>query len=515
MDEPSNLIRLQECYLTSFLRESGDIEGRLIAKKYLDSSTAIYHGEVVDFGFIPKLYDMTALKRLDTIAQMTYSILEKVTRHFLDDPQYRRLFKFSPELERLICLPTGYQTVIPIMRMDLFLDEDTLDFRFCEFNTDGASAMNEDREGTTAFSLTSTFKNVASELRLEPQELFEGWVDEFLKIYSASEQAVAVPRLAMIDYLSSATLYEFEEFRRRFEARGYECMICDMPTLEYRDGALYGSDVDEKRTQAGKLRIDAVYRRAVTGEVLEDLAQQASVADSSDMGGGKGGDMGDCCVTGAQGLIRAVEDKSICMIGGFITHVAHCKQLFTVLHLPETSEFLSDEENDFIHRHVPYTTRLESGYIDLNGVKEYKDDWIVKPEDGYGSKGVYAGVDYEESKWHELVDACSLKRYVVQKYCPQYATPNVLVVPVSDQRKQLFTSQDDFSLIQSLHDPTELEPWNILTGLYLYGGQFSGIYVRAGQKGIIVGFAGGITLPTFLAGYDPQAGLALRTRPLP
>jgi hypothetical protein len=36
--------------------------------------------------------------------------------------------------------------------------------------------------------------------------------------------------------------------------------------------------------------------------------------------------------------------------------------------------------------------------------------------------------------------------------------------------------------------------------------------VRAGQKGIIVGFAGGITVPTFLAGYDPSANLALRTR---
>jgi hypothetical protein len=57
-----------------------------------------------------------------------------------------------------------------------------------------------------------------------------------------------------------------------------------------------------------------------------------------------------------------------------------------------------------------------------------------------------------------------------------------------------------------------LEPWNILTGLYLYNGRFSGVYVRAGQKGIIAGFAGGITVPSFLVNYNPDGGLALRTR---
>ena len=39
-----------------------------------------------------------------------------------------------------------YDCNIPIARIDIFYDEETGGFKFCEFNTDGTSAMNEDRE---------------------------------------------------------------------------------------------------------------------------------------------------------------------------------------------------------------------------------------------------------------------------------------------------------------------------------------------------------------------------------
>jgi hypothetical protein len=144
---------------------------------------------------------------------------------------------------------------------------------------------------------------------------------------------------------------------------------------------------------------------------------------------------------------------------------------------------------------VPYTTRLESECIDLEGVKALKDTWIIKPEDGYASKGVYAGVDHGQAQWEELVESCARKPYVVQAYCAQYATPNVLTNPA-----------DGLSAAQGLG------PWNNLTGLYVYNGSFGGIFSRAGQKGVIVGFAGGVTVPSFLARYDAGAGLALRVR---
>jgi hypothetical protein len=496
-DDTSEILALQRQYCDIFEDLAGDIKGRIAAHDYLSTSTAIYHDEVIALGFIPKLYDMAALHFFDCLAQTTYGILEKVTERFVADPEYRKLFCFSPTLERLICLPTGYETLIPVMRMDIFLDEESFRFKFCEFNTDGASAMNEDREGTEAIAHSSTFSQAVAPLGLQPQELFEGWVDEFLAIYNSSEQAIAHPTVALIDYGTSATMYEFEEFRSRFESRGFTCLICDISSLTFRDGALYGTDVDPSSTTSGTpARIDAVYRRAVTGEILAELEGGASPDKA------------------AGALVRAVEEKAICMIGGFVTHVAHSKQLCSVLHLTQTAEFLTEDEIEFIRKHVPYTTRLDSEHIDLSSVKEDKDNWIIKPEDGYGSRGVFAGVDCSEDEWVELIEENAGDLYIIQAYCKQYATPNTRLIPRAQDGRPLFSSSEDYRTNLPNFDAARLEQWNILTGLYVYNGRFSGTYVRAGQKGIIVGFQGGITVPSFLSGYDPEAGLAVRAREL-
>jgi hypothetical protein len=499
------LPQLQEAYRACFERADGDVSGRLAAQDYLDHSTAIYHNEVIGLGFLPKIYGPDALRRLDELASTTYGILEKVTQRFLDDASYRALFGFSPLLERLICLPTGYGTTIPIMRADIFLNEETFDFHFCEFNTDGTSAMNEDREGANALCRSTIFAQATEErgLALSPQELFEGWVDEFLAIYRSSAYAAInpdwIPLVAIVDYAASASSHEFEEFRSRFEARGLSCLICDATRLSYREGVLYGSDVAPSRFgSAEPQRIDAVYRRAVTGEILVELEATEDAAE-----------------TGAHARIHAVEKGCVCMIGGFSTHVAHCKQLFTVLHLPETAAFLTDEEWQFVRRHVPYTTRLDNRHIDLDAVKADKDRWIIKPEDGYASKGVFAGIDKTQDEWEEIIDDCSAKPYIVQSFCKQYATPNTRLIPRDAAGERLFNSLEDFHALTPPLDAAALEPWNNLTGLYLYGGRFSGLFLRAGQQGIIAGFAGGITVPVFLAGYTPDAGLALRVRPTP
>ena len=65
---------------------------------------------------------------------------------YAKDEDYRRLFGFEPKLEELILREPTYDSPIPIARIDIFYNEETGDFKFCEFNTDGTSAMNEDRE---------------------------------------------------------------------------------------------------------------------------------------------------------------------------------------------------------------------------------------------------------------------------------------------------------------------------------------------------------------------------------
>ncbi|MCL2606799.1 MAG: carboxylate--amine ligase, partial [Coriobacteriia bacterium] len=131
-----------------------DRAGRRRAAEYMATSEAIYQGEVSDFLYVPKMYTRTDTQRFQEIATTTCTILKKVIRQYLNNPSYRRLFDFSEQLEELILADPGYDSAIPIIRIDIFYDEVSGDFKFCEFNTDGSSAMNEDREVTNALALT-------------------------------------------------------------------------------------------------------------------------------------------------------------------------------------------------------------------------------------------------------------------------------------------------------------------------------------------------------------------------
>jgi len=315
------------------------------------------------------------------------------------------------------------------------------------------------------------------------------------------------PVVAIVDYLEHAVIDEQLEFRNRFEAAGVSCMVCDVSTLEYRDGVLYGIDCSDKTTQ----RIDAIYRRAVTYELLEELQveQRDGVTVPFETNGTVTPSLCSTSVpsatlSSAHALLAAVADKKVCLIGSFATQVAHSKASFCMLHHPATHEFLTEEERAFVEAHVPYTTWLKEGSIDIAMVKATPEKWIIKPVDGYGTMGVHAGQSFDSDSWSTLIDEKLHEDYVIQEYCTQFQTLNTLPIPPDNSGSPLFSNTAEAEALgaQGLFDASSLEPYNILTGLYCYAGKFSGIFMRAGRDALIVGFRGGLTLGTLLIDCD-------------
>ncbi len=64
--------------------------------------------------------------------------------------------------------------------------------------------------------------------------------------------------------------------------------------------------------------------------------------------------------------------------------------------------------------------------IDKHDVLNTKDKWVIKPEDSYASKGVYAGVEgMSDHAWKEEVLSNVDNHYLLQEYCTPYATWNI------------------------------------------------------------------------------------------
>lgn len=411
---------------------------------YINQSTAKYHGRCVSTLYVPKLFTEEDISNFKQLVQELYGIFDKVILHYREDAAYRRLFGFSEQLEKLILRSPKYESWIPIARIDIFYNEETKDFKFCEFNTDGSSAMNEDRELNIALKETLGYQELSQEFQINTFELFDSWAGTSLRIYRETEGAVGQPHIAIVDFMESATDNEFEIFAESYRKCGMECEICEIRNLKYRGGRLYG--------ESGKA-IDMIYRRAVTGDIMKHYDE---VLD----------------------FVQAVKEEAVCLIGDFTTQIVHNKVLYQILHHPMTQAFLTEEENSYVKAHVPYTALMTADYLPYEDIIKKKDQWILKPLDSYGSKGVFAGVEYASlDEWKEIVDKHRIEGYLVQEFCVPYQTKNI-----------------DFS---KGADTDFIDVFN-LTGLFVYDGVFQGIYSRVSRGQIISTQYSEIALPTVM-----------------
>ncbi|MBQ9062664.1 MAG: glutathionylspermidine synthase family protein [Eubacterium sp.] len=399
-------------------------------RKYLTEHGIVYHGNTVRTLGIPNIYTEEETALFDQIVSTTYGIFEKIIAAYLEDPAYRRLFPFSKELEELILTPRGYDSFLPVTRMDIFYNDDTKDFKFCEINTDGTSAMNEDRVMNEALArLNPAHRKMLEKYEFSTYELMDSWVKTFLEIYGTYDRRVPHPHVAICDYLATVEIEEFREFARRFEKAGVTCEVCEITELTYRDHALY--------SPSGK-QIHAIYRRVVTTDVMENYDDLTPFLD-------------------------AVRSRDVCIIGAFCTQIVHNKWLFKMLHEAPTRALLTDEECAFIDAHIPFTGILDHSLCDFDAIRADKDRWILKPMDSYGSQGVYDGRDCTDEEWAAHLEACDGQEYIYQEFCPPYRSTNI-----------------DF--IEK--NPAFAEYAN-MAGLYVYNGKFAGIYSRRSAGNII------------------------------
>lgn len=440
----------------------GDIAGRRAARAYMQQSTAIVHHQVVESSFVPRLYDERTHAIMRETVETTHRILVKVIEKYLADPDYRTIFEYDPRLAELILLPRGYDAVLPFARFDIFLNEDNGAVAFCEFNGDGSSGMNENREITHSIENSATFKEFAQRHRVEGCELFDAWVQRFIDIYHTYDAQVEHPRFAICDYLENGVVDEFHLFAQKFTDAGYPCTVCDVRDLRF--------DGETLRDGQGQ-PVHAIWRRCVTNDVLDHWDE-------------------------SQDLISAVRAHKVALIGSFAGHIVHDKQIFEALFNPKTQAFLTPEENDFVQRTVPQTRFLDSAEVNLDDIRATKDAWIIKPTDAYGAADVYAGCFSDQDTWNELIDrfanSAAGAPFLVQRYITPYKTRTL------PPDEGIEDTDDAFV-------PREAALYNNLEGLYCYNGHFQGVFSRLGPYPTISKPMKGITSATIFVKDDQPA----------
>lgn len=428
-DGPLDSVALEGEYAACAAELGGDLAGRERAQAYLAGTRSLYHGAPMPWAYVPKIFSPADAAHLAWAAETMDAIMDKLTRRYLEDPALRARFGFTPEVEAATLVPLPYEQQIPIARVDIFLDEQTGSFKFCELNTDGSAGMLNTVETTRACALTGAGKRFAATHKVAVFDVLGACADALMACYRQVPGMPEKPRIAVVDYAESISAEEIAEFIELFAARGISLRFTDIRDLAYEDGRLSDSQGP----------IDGVWRRVVISELLEKPCP------------------------GAEAFMRAAREGRVPIVGGFRTWPVATKTVFAVLHDPVAATFLTPEEIAFVKEHVPATYVLNE-QSDLAPFAR-KDAWIAKPRDGYNSVGVVAGSDCTPAEWRSALEEIRATGGVVQEYVRPYATPNLPGDPASGE--------------------TSCAPYMNMEGLYLFNGRFAGVFTRCGCNATI------------------------------
>lgn len=411
-------------------------------EKLVSKSSAQYMGLPVDFIYQPMFFTQQDIDYFKSLSSNLVNILSKTVKEYKANAELRKAFSYTSDMEDLVMIDPGYDLEFPIARFDFFYPYND-NVKFCELNTDGTSSMHEATVLHNIFSDSKAINDLKSIGTFYDFETFESLIDSILFNYDNFRGRKSPnPNIAIMDFEGDGITSEFEEFKRRFENRGYKTVICDPREPKYSGDKLYCNDTV----------IDIIYRRAVTARLAEELD---SIND----------------------FIKAYRDGNVCVVGGLVSQIVHNKMLFVILHNRNVTGYLTSEEIAFVDKYIPYSTGLTSDnkhIIDL--ARSNKDKYIIKPIDLYAAKGVFAGRDKEAAEWNCLIDKSIDNNYLIQEFC-------------SPHKRDMLFIKDGKAVF---------EPFNCMLGLFMYNHQFRGIYTRVGRNNIIANISESFTLPNFV-----------------
>ena len=318
-------------------------------------------------------------------SQILAGAFDKVAAAMLADPTLMDQIGISERERRLTLIHPGYALPAINTRLDAFVYGDEI--KFVEYNAENPSSLTDQYGLNQALFEIHALQSLAERYHMRQFTPEASLLDALLATY-LEWGGTGAPNIAILDWAGLPTEHEFILLRNYFAGNGVRTIICAPDELEYSAGRLLRDD----------FHIDLVYKRIVIHEFLDRYDD-------------------------THPLIRAYKNRDVCLVNPFRCKLLHKKACFEILTDEPSQRWFSARELDVIRRCVPWTRRLlerrtfhRGREIDLiEYVREYHNEFILKPNDDYGGRGVYFGDHASESDWDEALANALNSDYVVQE----------------------------------------------------------------------------------------------------
>ena len=314
---------------------------------------------------------------------------EKSYRRAIADPTFRTQFRLFDWEETLIADDPGFHDPSPVSRLDAFFVHERGGLKFTEYNgeTPAAAAYNDIL--ADMFLGLPIMRRFLREYEVRPQPERHNVMHALIDAYQEWKgDRRAKPVVAILDWKEVPTYSEFVITADYMNSQGIECVIADPRDVEYTNGRLIA---------AGR-PIDLIYKRVLITELVE-----------------RGGI--------DHPIIRAVRDRSVCMVNPFRCKILHKKASLAVLSDERNADMFEKSEIEAIQMHIPWSRVVENRQTIYNGEKidllEYmranKGHLVLKPNDEYGGTGIVLGWTVDDQEWSDAINTAILQPTIVQE----------------------------------------------------------------------------------------------------
>ncbi|CAN5799215.1 hypothetical protein BH20ACI3_BH20ACI3_06720 [soil metagenome] len=426
-------------------------ESRVRLDEGLERAKLMFGGRRLAPYLRPHFVTEEDFERVCKICETVWSAIEKVKDAAIDDPTIVRDLGLTAIEQELIRIDPGYKTVSPTSRLDSFLTDAA--YSFVELNGESPAGIAYADAAYDIFSALPVMRRFSERYNVRPLYGRSFLLAVLLESHAEflGRQPDRPPQIAIVDLKDMPTQKEFELFKEFFEGQGYPSIICSPEQLRF----------DNNHLQMGDFEIDIVYKRLLVNEYLPIMR--------------------DC-----PALIDAYRAGAICMVNSFRSKLIHKKALFAVLTSSARAYLFTENEQEAIGAHVPWTrlVRAESSdykleEIDLlEFISANRHKLVLKPNDDYGGHGITIGWNTDEIRWREAIRSAVVNAdYVVQERVPT--------------AREIFPALKDDGSVEFAEQLVDLDP-------LLFNGKVRSAFTRLSFTELANVTSGGGMVPTYI-----------------
>lgn len=334
----------------------------------------------------PFLIEAETYRYVKSASDILLRALGKLYQALMAEDRLRAEMELTELEEQILRIEPGYSAPDASSRLDAFLDEDG-GFHFVEYNAESPGGLFYGDLLSEVFLTLPVMKQFARRYPVRAFPIRRLHLEALLDSYRqwGGRQK---PRIAIVDWRQVKTYNEFLIYQEYLAAQGYESVIVAPEELSYTDGKLC----------AGDFQIDVVYKRVVTGELLDKFGLDHP-------------------------LIEAARDRAVCVVNSFRVQMLYKKMTFVLLSDPTYAPLFDAEEQAVIAKHVPWTRKVRPGYTTYQNqrldliwfVQHNKDRLVIKPNGEYGGRGVVLGWECDQAAWEQALAQALEGSFVVQE----------------------------------------------------------------------------------------------------